>query len=214
MYKINLHAHSIFSDGSNSPFNMAIEARYLGFSALVLTDHFYGKPAPSHVNTHYRLSCLEKACREAKRIIPIINGIELSFGLEEMLVFGQAMIQEIVRHVVDNEFELTLELLLDWKKKHNSAFILCHPQETENWRFLHPLLDGFERYNGGDDMFPNRDFDCLGDLPGWNNSDAHQIESLERAYNLVDCKIENESQLIKYIRKGKQPTFYFKGEGQ
>lgn len=213
MYKINLHAHSIFSDGSNSPFKMAVEAKYLGFSALVLTDHFYGKPAPSHVNTRYRLSCLEKACKEAKTMLPIINGIELSFGREEMLVFGGALIKEIVRHVVDNESELTLELLLDWKTKHNSAFILCHPQATENWRFLRPLLDGFERYNSGDDMFSDRDFDCLGDLPGWNNSDAHQIESLERAYNIVDCKIENESQLIKYIRKGKQPTFCFKGEG-
>jgi hypothetical protein len=35
---------------------------------------------------------------------------------------------------------------------------------------------------------------------------------LGRAYNLVDSKIKNEADLIKYIKSGKQPEFYLEGE--
>jgi 3',5'-nucleoside bisphosphate phosphatase len=41
-YKINIHCHTIFSDGLNTPVTLAHEAKRLGFCALVITDHYYG----------------------------------------------------------------------------------------------------------------------------------------------------------------------------
>ena len=38
-YKINIHAHTIFSDGYNTPYVMALKAKELGFSALVITSY-------------------------------------------------------------------------------------------------------------------------------------------------------------------------------
>jgi hypothetical protein len=208
-YKINLHAHTIFSDGSNSPYVMAVEAKRLGLSALAITDHYY----PSHPKEwcssgaeRHRLT--RRACVEAKDILPIIVGMELAFGEEEMLVYGTKLIQEIHRHC-DKGNELTIDLLIKLKRRHESAFILCHPGNPEKWEALLPILDGYERYNSGQDMFgEHREVGVLGGLPSWCNSDAHSKEGLSIAYNLTTCKIETEEDIIKYIREGNRPSFY------
>lgn len=208
MYKINLHAHTIFSDGINTPLGMALKAKELGFSALVITDHYYG-PHPERTNWTMdirKMRLLKRARDEAKKVLPTIIGIELSFGNEEILTFGSAMIQRIMQHR-DAGREITMEHLQKWKKSFNGAFILCHPQEEKNWSPLMPILDGYEQYNSGQDMFPGRSLDCLSVLPGWCNSDAHVAHALPMGYNLVDSKIETEDDLIKYIRKGKQPRY-------
>jgi predicted metal-dependent phosphoesterase TrpH len=217
-YKINIHAHTFFSDGVNSPLGMALEANRLGFTALVITDHYYGETDEWCSVNVQKMRILRRACDEAKKIMPVIIGIELSFGGEEILTFGSAMIQDIMRHR-DTGNELTMELLLKWKRRHDSAFVLCHPGKVENWVFLRPLLDGYEEYNSGSSMFRlelengivnEREHGALTGLPGWCNSDAHQAAGLERAYNLVDSKIENETDLIRYIKRGVQPEPYLR----
>ena len=144
-YSINLHAHTFFSDGANSPLAMAMEANNLGHSALVITDHYYYGATNNWCSLNDdRYKLLRTACREAKNIIPVILGIELAFGGEEILVFGSAMIQEIMFHDSIGK-ELTVDLLLEWKKKHDSAFILCHPGNPENWARLTPHLGWLRR---------------------------------------------------------------------
>lgn len=216
-YKINIHAHTLFSDGANSPLGMAIEAKRLGFTALVITDHYYGATDEWCSVNVQKMRLLRKACDEAKKILPVIVGIELVFGGEEILTFGSAMIQDIMRHR-DNGNELMLRDLLKWKRRHDCAFVLCHPGKAENWEVLRPLLDGYEEYNSGSSMFRHkgahglveRDRGALVGLPGWCNSDAHQVSGLARAYNIVNAKIENETDLIKYIKRGAQPEPYLR----
>jgi predicted metal-dependent phosphoesterase TrpH len=217
-YKINIHAHTLFSDGANSPLGMAIEANRLGFTALVITDHYYGDTDQWCSVNVQKMRLLKKACEEAKKILPVIIGVELVFGGEELLTFGSAMIQDIMRHR-DAGNELTMELFLKWKRRHDSAFVLCHPGKVENWEVLRPLLDGYEEYNSGSSMFriergqggvTERDRGALVGLPGWCNSDAHQVAGLARAYNIVDAKIENETDLIRYIKRGAQPEPYLR----
>jgi len=207
MYKINLHAHTIFSDGDNTPLGMALKAKELGFSALVITDHFYPTHPREWCSTNIeRRKLSSKACDEAERMcLPTISGIELAFGNEEMLVFGTEMIQAILRHC-DRGNELSIGLLKKWRSRYYSAFILCHPQNRDNWIDLLPILDGYERYNSGQDMFcNNRDLGCLMYLPNWCNSDAHCARALDMGHNETDVKIETEEQLIAYIRSGKLP---------
>jgi predicted metal-dependent phosphoesterase TrpH len=207
-YNINLHAHTIFSDGHNTPLAMAMEARELGFSALVLTDHFYGESGLWCSLNSEKMALLRRSKPEVKELIPVIIGIELGFGGEEILTFGSAMINTIIQYR-EKGHELTLDLLLEWKKILDSAFILCHPGNIKNWSALRPLLDGYEAYNSGQDYFRDgRDLGALEGLPGWCNSDAHSVEGLCRGWNIVDTKIETESDLIRYIKRGRQPKFY------
>lgn len=209
MYKINIHAHTYFSDGSNSPYTMAVEAKRLGFCALVVTDHYYPTAPKEWCSADAeKQRLIRRACREAKEILPVIVGIELNFGGEEMLVFGSAMIQAIVRHC-DQGGKLSVELLKKWKAEFDCAFILCHPTKSRNWEALRPLLDGYEQYNSGQDMFGDgRDPASLTGLPRWCNSDAHCKEALSIANNLVDTRIKTETDLIRYIKRGKQPIQY------
>lgn len=212
MYKINLHAHTIFSDGSNTPYVMALKAKELGFTSLVITDHLYTNIGGAASLNSERFNMLKRAKGEAKRILPVIIGVELAFGNEEMLVFGSAMINEIMTFR-ESGTEITMDHLLNWKHKHDSAFILCHPINPVNWPNLRPILDGYERINSAQDMFKDdRELDALEGLPSWCNSDAHHNKSLSFGYNLVDTKIETETDLIQYIKSGKQPEHYYVDE--
>ena len=97
-YKINLHAHTIFSDGYNSPLRMGMTAKKLGFSALVITDH-YRNNAPY---SSYNFSLCQDACREVREIIPVILGMEIMVEGAEMLLFGGEAIKIIRGIRIDN----------------------------------------------------------------------------------------------------------------
>ena len=200
-YKINIHAHSIFSDGTNSPYTMALKAKELGFTSLVITDHFYGRKIPEFMSVN-TMRVLKKACSEAKEILPVIIGMEVPFAGQEVLVFGGAAIKSILENGKPNILEM-----LRLKKETGCAVVLCHP--GEDFDLAAPAVDGFEHFNSGQNWFKNeRSFGNLKILPSWCNSDAHNSADLGRAYNIVDTKIEKESELIRYIKKGKQPEFF------
>lgn len=206
-YKINIHAHSIFSDGIASPYTMAIEAHRLGFTALVITDHFYGRKIPEFMSVN-NMRVLKKACREAREILPVIIGLEVPFMGQEVLIFGGAAIKSILENGKPSPRELQ-----NLRKETGCAVVLCHP--GQDFEVTSPYIDGFEHYNSGSNLFENRlgDVRSFGTLEGkqrWCNSDAHQVPCMDKAYNIVDSKIENESDLIKYIKKGRQPEFFLK----
>ena len=200
-YKINIHAHSIFSDGFNSPYVMALKAKELGFTALVITDHFYGLDIPEFMGKN-SMRLLRKSCKEAKEVLPIIIGIEIPFMGQEVLVFGEAAISWILKNGLP-----TMSDMLEIKKDKDCAIILCHP--GEDFEKACPAIDGYEHFNSGQDCFKReRDLGPLAELQGWCNSDAHTVDRLSRAHNIIDSKIETETDLIKYIKRGKQHKFY------
>ena len=201
-YKINLHAHSTFSDGSGTPTEMAIKAKELGFSCLVLTDHFYGHG----VADKWRAMSIEKmpaykeAIKEATKILPVIRGMEVPFHDEEVLVFGETAIDAIMKVGV-------LDSIEELKAKHECAVILCHPlMESYNEGECKHLdnIDGFEMFNSGRDWFHLREMGVLSKKIGWCNSDAHTLKMMELGHNLVNECITTEQQLIKYITSGSE----------
>src|ERR1035437_7269363 len=95
MQRINLHTHSIHSDGHNSIIVLAQECKRLRHCALVVTDHVYSKqppPAPSDTWCCMRHQDYVRARQEAKATYemsgyPVIIGMELSIkGFEEVCV--------------------------------------------------------------------------------------------------------------------------------
>jgi predicted metal-dependent phosphoesterase TrpH len=207
-YKINIHAHSYFSDGANSPYVMALKAKELGFTALVITDHFYGRREDVGLNLE-KFELLRKACKEAREILPVILGLEVPVGGNEVLVFGGAIINKLL---ADGIPELPEFIAL--KKVSNTGIILCHP--SNHFNNLIPLIDGFEQYNSGNNWFKHRKFGKLSELPRWDNSDAHSADQLHEGWNVIDSKITNEADLIKYIKRRKYPELsnqiFLKGE--
>ncbi|MFR9649775.1 MAG: PHP domain-containing protein [Rikenellaceae bacterium] len=76
MRKVNLHIHSIYSDGTASPEEIISLAKQEGVELLSLTDH----------NTFAGYPRFEKACREAG--IDYIKGVEID-GVQPEIGFGQ-----------------------------------------------------------------------------------------------------------------------------
>ena len=203
-YRINIHAHSYFSDGANSPYHMALKAKELGFTALVITDHYYGPGYEEYMHVN-KLKFLRKACVEAKEVLPVIIGLEIPIEGNEVLIFGG----EVIKRILENGLP-TLSELYDYKADTNCAIILCHP--AEEYTSLINVIDGYEHFNGGNNWFTNREPKGLEGKQVWCNSDAHMTKYLDNGYNIVDTKIQYEADLIKYIKKGKQHTYYCKNK--
>jgi len=205
-YKINIHAHSIFSDGINSPYHMALKAKELCFTALVITDHYYGDKFPEVSMHKDKMYQYRKCVAEAKKVLPVISGLEVPFLGGEILIFGGTLI----KHILDNGLP-TEEDIVTARSFKDTAVILCHP--SHNYNEQAAFVDGYEHYNSGSDFFQkDRDLGELKGMPGWCNSDAHHSEGLEVGYNIVGSKITTEGDLIKYIKRGSQPTFYIREE--
>lgn len=203
-YRINIHAHSVFSDGSGSPYTMAMEAKRLKFSALVLTDHLYGNSKDNDYcsitnrSYHVRRSC----CHEASSILPIIEGLEVPVGGEEVLLFGTSAIKYIL-----DKGKLTIPDLKSLRRNERCAIVLCHPHISYEKLIEH--VDAYELYNSGGRMFKHRKIHPdLASKQSWANSDAHSVEQLKRSWNVVNTKIKTEEDLIKYIHGAAQPKHY------
>lgn len=71
---IDLHTHSIFSDGELIPSEMARRAQDRGYRALAVTDH------GDHSNVDFIVPRVAKACRKLSDALgmPVIPGIELT----------------------------------------------------------------------------------------------------------------------------------------
>ncbi len=190
-YRINLHAHSIFSDGVSSPLAMALVAKELDFTALVLTEHYYGLTKSDISLTPTIMPFYKKACKEARKILPVITGLEVPVAGQEVLVFGGHAIKRIMQ-----EKRTDLPFLKKLKAESNCEFILCHPKECPNE--LIELISGHEVYNNGIKMPWDK---ALSHKPDWCNSDAHSAEGLRVGFNVIDRKITKEADLLNYIRK-------------
>lgn len=209
-FKINIHAHSIFSDGRNSPYHMAMKAKELGFCCLVITDHWY--PCREDVSlTWEKLKLLRSSVREAEEVLPVIIGLELPVAGEEILVFGEEAIRSIAAEG-NIKFELSHVRILK-KTIPECAYILCHPRQPS--AELIEVIDGYELGNSGQNWIDDRSEkfkEQLSHLPAWSNSDAHMSNMLTWGFNQVNAEIKNETDLISYIKSRVQPTMYLRGK--
>ncbi len=207
-FKINLHCHTHFSDGCNSPFVMAQQAKELGFCCFVMTDHFYtGTDYEADSMRWYKWNMLQCAKREiSKLIMPVIVGLEVGYESQEVLVFGTELIKDILR----NE-KFTFDMAARHLEYRTAGFVLCHP--GANYDKALKICQGYEHFNSGNDYFKTRSPSLLANTKTtWSNSDAHSAEHLARGYNLVNEKITTEKQLIRYLHSGDQPELYHKRE--
>ena len=215
---INLHAHSMLSDGSASITCMAVRAKELGFSALVLTDHVYslgddGKDADMSMSYRRYKYAKKEAEAITKLGYPVIIGIELSVREigEEIAVFRDKAINTIFK--LRNRYKVITVKQLKTIRQHTKCVLnLCHPARPDRVieSGCHLILDGYEFINRCREYFGERyaatsptrvenPFEAFDMIP-LCNSDAHQVSTLSSCYNEVEEEITTEEQLIAYIK--------------
>lgn len=217
-FKINLHCHSVFSDGAEDLSALAVEHKNRQFSAFVITDHVY----PSEFNLpKYRyidwksFLIQRRALKSISRYFnfPCFQGIELAIGLEEVLVFGLPTIQKIFDYLESNKYSTNtgndlLKIVVE--DKDNNAAILCHPcldhdLSSNHYKLIFNAIDGYEKENHGCDFFSNEWREIPEQLKNKNqffNSDAHFLPEIDKCKNLFERIPEDEQDLVKMIKKG------------
>ncbi|HEX7879120.1 MAG TPA: PHP domain-containing protein [Candidatus Eisenbacteria bacterium] len=80
MARIDLHSHSLHSDGSHTPTELVAMARKAGITALALTDH----------DTVAGLAELHAAAAEGGAALTVVDGVELSAsaGMNDIHILG------------------------------------------------------------------------------------------------------------------------------
>lgn len=200
MYKINLHAHSIYSDGCDTIKDMAKECKYQGFSACVITDHVYRREGMSLNSQLFEQALVEAKQAEVEVGIPVILGAEFVYVYgHEVLVFGTDAIREllIIRQLMGYP---GLSDFKNVKQKYRCGMILCHPgnmsvdssMDTE-------VLDGFELYNSGCLHFRDKIPNGLKYKTPFANSDAHWANYLCISYNETEFPVCDEHSLLDLV---------------
>lgn len=223
-YKINLHAHSSYSDGGHTLSEMFLQYKELGFKVATFTDHYYNKPG-ERCNISLDREKIAAQREEAKRLgrffnMGVICGIEIGINrLEEVVVIGEKAIDAIVdlreqRYDEMDDGTINIVDLLEIKKKHRCMINLCHPSRPYCWveKGGHHVLDGFEYIHAGTLMFDR--WRSTSDTPERKvpeeflgktklcNSDAHSKSCLEWCWNEVEADIRNEHDLLGYVENG------------
>ena len=222
IYKLNLHAHTRYSDGYNSLYEMVFAYKHMGYQCAVITDHHY----ITRDLTGYSMSAddFECALKKAASIsqllnFPVIVGCEYSFfGCEEVLCFGTEFIRALLK-----DDDIMMHDFRRMKEENNGACVLCHPKLRNN-DFLkiggHTLIEGYEAFNSSAPYFEYREIpDEFKGLLRFSNSDAHKIEDLispdshkSGAYNAVKKKINDEIDLIDMLKNGQQYSMFAYGK--
>lgn len=235
MKKLNLHAHSNFSDGRDTILNMAKCYQRNGYVCAVLTDHDYyfinlktGEILWEKLDNYF----LEGERVQEELSYPVILGIEVSLiNQEEGVLFGKKAIYEWFKERRD------LRIRNNWSdakfKKENHAMILVHPMFSPEYNYPQNFLDLFyavEIYTSGHYLLKGQSknkkyFSVLNRMKNCNrirNLDAHainrwfegpdNIQSRPYCVNYIEDKviIKSEVDLIHFLRNSKQTDWKYK----
>ena len=175
---INLHTHTVISDGAAPMLEMAHKAKELGHCALVVTDHNY------HHDHNYQTGYRERDVIEEHELspIPILLGAEIGTPFGDLFLFGKEVLRNWETFKtklwhLEKEFDCTLWLEVFEKyvlskasligspfrmRRYKTtplpyAMILCHPRESEGYFESFPetfwdLCHGFEIQNGREEF--------------------------------------------------------------
>ena len=87
MKKVNLHAHTRYSDGHNTIEEMVEEYQRNHFSCAVITDHFYHRGSKYSIDMESMKRAREEAYQlQKKKGYPVIVGIEHGLFKEEEIL--------------------------------------------------------------------------------------------------------------------------------
>lgn len=157
---IDLHIHSTFSDGSETPAKIVAQARQIGLTAVALTDHDNMAGVPAFMD----------ACR--REGITAFSGVEISAALDEeyaastlhILGYGldphNSQLQELLNRVLDGRAWRNQQIMekltkigvgLDWDEVQSLAVedVVGRPhiaQAMVDHKYVATMQEAFDRY--------------------------------------------------------------------
>lgn len=176
LVKLDLHCHSIASDGAWSIWKLAELAKTVGLGALVITDHC--SPNNAFDTNQVVLDTIKEL--DLTLPVPVILGSEIKTPYGEFLLFGKKACKQwdqwknelkSIGSVfgIEQYWEMfnrfVLHKLTCWKNDAGNilkinpvaplsyALVMCHPQKDISWYRSLPecfwkVLNGFEIQNG------------------------------------------------------------------
>jgi len=178
----DLHVHTIYSDGKESPKVMIETAKKRGIDIIAITDH-------DTTNAFRNLNKNE-----------VIPGIEVSTKYGHVV-----LLCESPPELKSSE----IQFLIDYSKENNCIVFPAHPFDRFrkgignlifNYKF-----NAVEVYNSKAPRSANKkayEASLQLGLPGLSNSDAHVKEALGSAYNIIDAELSVED-ILDSISKGR-----------
>ncbi|BBD72675.1 phosphoesterase [Sulfodiicoccus acidiphilus] len=178
--KLDLHVHTYYSDGKESPEEMMRAARRAGLHMIAVTDH----------------DTFDGAKTVAGRIV---------MGMEVTTQYGHV----VVLCSEPMPLPKLLPDLLDASKDQNCLAFPSHPFDVTRAglgeRIHHFKFDAVEVFNSKAPRSANQralEVSRTLSLPGLANSDSHVKSALGSAYNLVYADSTKPEDILEAIRKG------------
>jgi len=195
--KGDLHMHSTFSDGRNSPEEILLAAVEKDLDVISITDH----------DTFSGALRALKAAKSMQLDLVVIVGAEVRTTAGDILVYCSDSLPDTVPR---DPFELA-----DVAHGHGCIVVPAHPFDARRKGIGKLVYDGqwdaIEVYNAHSDPFSNHRAEQaareLG-LPGIANSDAHVASAVGSAYNIIEADDRNADSIIDAIKTGRVKPVY------
>jgi len=188
----DLHIHSTFSDGRNSPEEILLKALEKELDVISITDH----------DTFSGSIRALKAVKSMQLDIVIIIGAEIRTTAGDILVYcSDAPLEIIPRDPLE---------LADMAHEHGCIVAPAHPFDTRRkgiGRLAYDRKwDAIEVYNAYSDPLSNRRAEQVArelGVPGLANSDAHVVDAIGAAYNIIEVSSRDGEAVLKAIKDGR-----------
>jgi len=194
--KADLHIHSTFSDGKESPRDILLYCRLKDIKIFSITDH----------NTFQGSITARRYASDLKGEILVIVGNEVKTIHGDILVYCLEPI----------DTPRDTGLLIDKAHENNCLVIPAHPFDIlrngiGDYIYEYKGWDGVEVWNASANRGANRkalEASRILGLPGLANSDAHIVDYIGVAYSLIDVDDLNYDSFIEALRKNRvKPVF-------
>ena len=196
--RIDLHTHSIYSDGADTPERMIARAKAIHMDGFALTDHDTTKG-------------WKRTIEAGKRI-----GLTVIPGQEIAIRIGKRKVGEILALFLNEEIKLNqlpdTGEIVDRIKSQDGISAIPHPFNSWSWRSnglkvidiarkRNKKVDAIEVMNGRNLKKSNHECDAFASKYGYSKiagSDAHTAWEIGNAYTICDTNdIEEFRKLIK-----------------
>jgi len=185
--RIDLHVHSVYSDGSGTVERILETAERKGMDGLVITDH-------DMLEGYYEA----KACDSGLLVLP---GFEAETDAGHVLVLGLELLPP---------YRVSYEDLIGWVRIRGGLSVLAHPGagriRLDRWMRCRP--DAVEVLNASypfSSFFLKRGAGVarrLG-LPGVGGSDAHHAQTVGDAYTTVELNDPSPREVLAALKAGR-----------
>jgi predicted metal-dependent phosphoesterase TrpH len=214
MYKYDLHIHTaeVSACSKLSGADMVKEYRKIGYSGIVITDHYFKPYFDSLGDMEWEdkvdsyMTGYKNALAAAKGTdFVVLFGIELSFyyHANDYLIFG--VTREFLLKYPEL-FRSNIEYVSKIVHENGLLIFQAHPFRTDKMtRISTDLIDGMEIYNGHANFDPKKEITAeyikKNNVKAISGSDCHSLLALGKGGIEVEKKILDDDDLLNLLRQ-------------